>query len=186
LNQYYLAIAYQELGENNLAQNQIETLKSQGDSILTISLINQAINLGLKNKDAMKRLSALAISKIESAEKNGEQTNELTNEFYRALGQGNPFLVDAVLASAQYFNRSDELRSEAYDILLKAIDTNPYSEKLIKAYIEQCFMMNYLSYAESALMKLLDVITMDEFKEFEIVFDERRREVELAADENWE
>ena len=43
-------------------------------------------------------------------------------------------------------------------------------------------MMNYLSYAESALMKLLDVITMDEFKEFEIVFDERRREVELAAD----
>jgi hypothetical protein len=186
LGNYYLALAYGALGDDELVNRQLESMKLEGDSLFTYSFLKEALTSELKNKNILSRQSAVVASKLQRANESGDQAGELTSALYRTLGLDNPFNEEAVLASVAYFNKQEEEQSEAYDILLKAIDINPYSETLIKSYIDQCFIMNYFSYAESGLMKLLDVVTMDEFKEYEAEFEDKKRALEFELDASWE
>lgn len=186
LGNYYLALAYGALGNDELVNRQLELMKIEGDSLLTYSLLKKALASSLKNKNILTRQSALVARKLQKAKESGDKSDGLTIALYRDLGLDNPFNEEAVLASVTYFNKQEEQQSEAYDILLKAIDINPYSETLIKSYIDQCFLMNYFSYAESGLMKLLDVVTMEKFKEYEVEFEEKRRALQFELDASWE
>jgi hypothetical protein len=186
LGNYYLALAYGALGEDEIVNRQLELMKLGGDSLFTYSFLKEALTSELKNKNVLSRQAAVVATKLQRANEIGDQSGELASALYRTLGLDNPFSEEAVLASVAYFNKQKEQQSEAYDILLKAIDINPYSETLIKSYIEQCFLMSYFSYAESGLMKLLDVATMDEFKEYEAEFEDKRRALEFELDSSWE
>jgi len=182
LGNYYLALAYAALGNDELVNRQLELMKIEGDSLLTYSLLKKALASSLKNKNILTRQSALVARKLQKAKESGDKSDGLTIALYRDLGLDNPFNEEAVLASVTYFNKQEEQQSEAYDILLNAIDINPYSETLIKSYIDQCFLMNYFSYAESGLMKLLDVVTMEKFKEYEVEFENKRRALQFELD----
>lgn len=100
------------------------------------------------------------------------------------LGNKNAFCEVCVLSASKYFNDVSNDDEKAYAILLEAIDFNKYSANLIKAYIDQCFKMGLTSYAESALLRLLDILEPEAYRQYELVFDRTKENIDQQND-NW-
>ena len=76
----------------------------------------------------------------------------------------NPFYEDAVIASVNYISALDKF--EAYDLLVSALDINPYSVPLLKAYILQCARVQLNNYADLSLESLRGLVSSQEFQAF--------------------
>ncbi len=55
----------------------------------------------------------------------------------------------------------------AYNILLNAIEINPYSIRLRKAYVLQAVGIGQSNYAQTELLKLKELISDNEYADFE-------------------
>jgi tetratricopeptide (TPR) repeat protein len=99
------------------------------------------------------------------------------------IGTLNPFFSEGVLASIDYFNQESN-HERAYEIIVNAMEVNLYSEDLVKAYIDQCFIMGFDSYAETGLLKLLDILSKEAYDNYEILFDLKKDQLE-QEDLNW-
>jgi hypothetical protein len=91
------------------------------------------------------------------------------------VAQSNPFKEDAVVTAASYISASD--RFLAYDLLVNAIEINPNSVRLLKAYILQCAETQLDSYASLSLEELRELIPKSEFDEFYAEYLSRVAEV---------
>ncbi len=90
----------------------------------------------------------------------------------------NSFDVIEVLAATQ----SDLFSlDEKYEIIVKAVDTNPYSSEYQKQYCLTAIENGLFDYADDGLMKLKDIIPSDEFDSFVKVFTEAK---ELKRNDN--
>lgn len=87
----------------------------------------------------------------------------LANEQFDYIEAKNPFYEEAVIAAANYKNQTGE-RFMAYELLLSALEINPNSIKLLKAYIYQCANIEHENYGTTALEKLKSLISKEEFK----------------------
>jgi hypothetical protein len=96
---------------------------------------------------------------------------------FEKLGYDNPFFEEGVLQSVEYFNSKGD-KYKSYDILLRAIDINQYSVPLIKAYVMQALEIRHEDYAETALIRLIDLISPEAFGEFEVEFNNKKNEIE--------
>lgn len=185
LSDYYLIVALLKAGADEEAAAYYEKLQQKEDSLVSMEVLNQASAYSLRNQKLVASQAELVKGKLQQArEQESAGHNEEASSTYESLAYDNPFNEEVVLSSVGFFNGVMKDESKAYDILLASIEVNRYSEKLIKLYIDQCFRMNLLNYAESGLMKLLDVLSKDEFSEYEILFDERVRQVS-AEDQDW-
>ncbi len=109
-------------------------------------------------------------------EANISQDTARAAALFEELAYDNPFFEEGVLQSVRYFNsRGDKFKS--YDILLNAIDINKYSVELIKAYAMQALEIKQEDYAESAIIRLIDLMSPDDFRDFEKEFNDRKNEV---------
>ena len=99
------------------------------------------------------------------------------------IGTLNPFFTEGILASIDYFNDTSN-HELAYEIIVNAMEINPYSEALVKTYIDQCFIMGFDSYAETGLLKLLDILSKEAYDNYEILFDLKKDQLE-QEDLNW-
>ncbi|MFY0625112.1 MAG: hypothetical protein JXR07_02375 [Reichenbachiella sp.] len=116
----------------------------------------------------------------------GEGVNKKTIAVdFELLGLQNPFFEEGVIASANFFNKVQKDDDTAYSILLNAISINEYSAPLIQAYIDQCFSMGLLSYAEGSIMRLYDVLSLEEFQAYEQVFEQKKSAAQAKLD-TWE
>ncbi|MEM8895046.1 MAG: hypothetical protein AAGC88_10745, partial [Bacteroidota bacterium] len=70
------------------------------------------------------------------------------------------------LGAVDFFNDQDD-RYKAYEILLNAIDLNKYSVSLIKAYILQALLIKHEDYAESTIIRLIDLLSAEEYAAYE-------------------
>lgn len=100
------------------------------------------------------------------------------------LGKKNAFAEAYVMSAVGYLKEVRQDDERAYEILLHAIGINKYSETLIKAYIDQCFDMGLTSYAESTLLRLIDILAPEEYNAYEKWFDIQKERVE-ADDGEW-
>lgn len=98
--------------------------------------------------------------------------------FYDQLGYSNPFFESGVIAAAQFFSTKGKDKDHAYDILQKALAINEYSEMLIKAYIDHALTSGLTNYAESALIRLIDVMSIEAYEAYEVAFEVRKIEAE--------
>ncbi|MEJ2003659.1 MAG: hypothetical protein P8X57_01560, partial [Cyclobacteriaceae bacterium] len=77
------------------------------------------------------------------------------------VAQSNPFMEEAVVTSVQYISQYDRFR--AYDLLINALEINPKSVRLLKAYILQCAETQLDSYAAISLEELKGLIPAQEY-----------------------
>ncbi len=75
-----------------------------------------------------------------------------------------------MIASARYINRKDPFK--AYDHLLSAVEVNPNSIKLLKAFIYQCANIQQNTSGEYALEKLKDLVSISEYSTVQSTYDE--------------
>lgn len=109
-------------------------------------------------------------------EASGDTLNAKKN--YRFIAYKNPFFEEAVIAAANFLGIND--RFEAYNILLSALEINPGSVKLLKAYILQCARVQLNNYAQHSLDDLQELISAEAYNQFVKEYEELAKKVEEA------
>ena len=99
---------------------------------------------------------------------------------FKDLGMNNPFDESRVILASKFFNKEAKDVDQAYEILLNAIEINPYSIRLLKAYILQAIRVGQPNYARIELLKLYDLMPETEYREFESLVEK-----EIASFENF-
>lgn len=89
---------------------------------------------------------------------------------FEDLGYRNPLFEPGVIESVRFFNQKMNDPDMAYDILLNAVNLNPFSVELNKAYALQCLMVGLKSYAMDAKEELKTMMPSVMFETFEAEF----------------
>ncbi|MEJ7643688.1 MAG: hypothetical protein WKF87_03775 [Chryseolinea sp.] len=81
-----------------------------------------------------------------------EASNDTTlaRKHFEILATYNPYLEEAIIASADFFRTHDKNRLRAYSILAEAIQINSNSIKLLKAYVAEATRVGFDQYAYDA------------------------------------
>ena len=85
---------------------------------------------------------------------------------YQWLATKNPFFEPGILAAADFYRKQDTDHLKAYNVLLEALNYNPYSVKILKAYILECAKLNLTTYSRYSLETLSGLISKDEMDPF--------------------
>ncbi|GEM_PF-1182189 len=93
-------------------------------------------------------------------------STDRAGQLFENLAYANPFFEEAVMQAVDHFNGQNE-EYKGYEILLNAIDLNKYSVALIKAYVVQALKIKHEDYAESAIIRLIDLLSPQEFADYE-------------------
>ncbi len=91
---------------------------------------------------------------------------------YEWLATANPYFDEAIVASARFFKTNSKERMKAYTILVNALQVNPQSVKILKAYSIEAVQLGFDEYAQSALDRLNGLIGQQAFNTF--VFENRK------------
>ncbi len=97
-------------------------------------------------------------------EKNGKK--EEAARRFEFLAHANPFFEDAVIASVRFANRNGADKLKTYGVLMDALDQNPESIKLLKAYVVQAAYVEFEESAQDALDKLKTLMYPPAFAQF--------------------
>lgn len=87
------------------------------------------------------------------------------------LGDENVFFENGVITAAEYFRSKGE-QEKAYDILVEAARLNVNNALILKEYILQALRMNLNTYASESLDELRQLLTDEEFENFQRTYDE--------------
>lgn len=142
---------------NKIQHFELKMLAEQGNIRGLAQKVNQGITFSSEQLTEREYYKGLI------SEASGDTLNATKSYDYVAFR--NPFFVEAVVGSARYFNQKDAFK--AYHILLNALEVNPRSIKLLKAYILQCAEVQQNVSGEIALEALQTLVTQKEFKEIE-------------------
>ncbi len=78
----------------------------------------------------------------------------------------NPFFEDALVAASTFAAENAEDKLKAYTILVNALDMNPTSVKLLKAYFVQAALLDFDDSAKETLDKLHTLLSREAFIKF--------------------
>lgn len=151
---------------------QLDMLAEQGN----IRSLAEQINKGVRfdRQHAVRKAYYTALI----ARASGDSITAKKN-FY-TIAYKNPFYPQSIIAAASYFNQHDLF--EAYNILLSALEINPESIKLLKAYILQCALIERDTYAALSLETLQRLVDPEDFRNFIIKYKALREQVRREAD----
>ncbi|MCV9388693.1 hypothetical protein [Reichenbachiella ulvae] len=181
-----LVQSYAMMGDPSVAiylwEKEMKTLDTTEVNLEVYSALNDALATGeetwTKNLYSFEKERSL-LSQVTAA----DLDSTAKAQAYRALGDNNPFYVEGVLAAVGFFNAQQD-NDQAYGMLLDAITVNAYSAPLIKAYIDQCLEMGLINYAESTVIRLIDVLDQEDYQAYEVAFEAKKEAVIVALD-NW-
>ncbi len=105
----------------------------------------------------------------------------VARQTYKQLATDNPFFIWGCLKAATYFHTIGE-EFEAYDLLRNAIDVNRYSVALIKAFVVQATRMKLDNYADTAIIRLYDLMDEKSYSNFEAEVNNLKNEVRESGD----
>ncbi|WP_143519882.1 M48 family metallopeptidase [Reichenbachiella sp. 5M10] len=184
-----LAQAYAQTERASVGQYLLYKEREDNSTDAVYATKLEALELALREgKDTWPREEDMFVRGKESLRKAQEvalSAPELVETMYLELGEKNPFYEPGVLAAAEYFNQERKDPDQAYGILLQAITINEFSAELLMGYIEQCLAMGLTSYAESAVVRLVDVLSPQEFEAYEVRFEEQKANAEASLN-TWE
>lgn len=179
--------------ELNQHQKAVDLLQEVGELDISRSDVLEAINLAqcqyayhMKDGKMMQRLYSNMKSDDQKTQsylglfKNLEES--LTNEkekvvaSFEQIGGKNPFFEPGVLEAVEFFNNKIADPGKAYDILLNAVNTNPYSIELNKSYALQCLRVGLYNYAADTKEELKTMMPSILFKAFEEEFMQAKAE----------
>ncbi len=93
-----------------------------------------------------------------------ENDTAAANEYYDKLAKKNPFYEQGIIAAANHIHQQNPL--EAYQVLLKATETNPNTVSLLEAYVIQCARLGFDTYAQHILEELKLSLIEEEYERF--------------------
>ncbi|WP_370089084.1 hypothetical protein [Ekhidna sp.] len=105
--------------------------------------------------------------------------DSLNSEELISLGRMNAFRENQVLAVVDELKKRET--SGGYELLVDALEINPYSARLLKRYILEALEWNLIEYADQGLARLKDLVTSDEYSEFKLTYEKKKKEQEEAA-----
>lgn len=107
---------------------------------------------------------------------------------FRKAIQQLPTNAEISMELAVYYNKNKQLK-KAYNALVSGLDLyedyHDYPSALYELYILQCLEMNYISFAEEAVVRLEEIVPQEEFAFFKKIFDAEMEKIK-AQMENWE
>ncbi len=175
-------------GQSNQAHDFITELSKKDSVDSRLALVKNIIRTDViaakqKSKDYFNTTVSLPASNLldEITVLELENNTANTDRLYTLLGSLNPFYTEGIIEAISHFNKKKE-EERSYEIILNAMEINPYSEVLVKTYIDQCFKMGLESYAETGLLSLLDILSKDEYDKYEIIFDLRKDQIQQEED----
>lgn len=92
----------------------------------------------------------------------------------------NPFFEQGIIRKAEYLSDKDE-QMEAYNVLLNALEVNPYAVGLLKQYIFQCAVMDFDRFGDHALEELQSLVSSQEYYTFRNQYEEKLKASQLAS-----
>ncbi|WP_156109309.1 tetratricopeptide repeat protein [Hymenobacter sp. APR13] len=107
------------------------------------------------------------------------QTRQAT-QLYRRLLREAPFVEPGVLAAAAFYDRQKDYLG-AYGALQAALEVNPESVPLLKAYALAAIPAGLAEYAATSLAKLRSLLSPAEYATFRILYDARLAAQAAAA-----
>ncbi|HNP18289.1 MAG TPA: hypothetical protein PKL31_07650 [Fulvivirga sp.] len=147
---------------NNLQFFELRMLAADGNIRGLAQKINQDIEFDTSHNLEKAYFTGLI------NEANGDSIAALIN--YKFISDRNPFYEESVIAAARYFGKSDAFKS--YNVLLSALEINPRSIKLLKAYIYQCALVQQNTSANIALATLKPLVSYSEYNMIEANYKE--------------
>jgi len=93
------------------------------------------------------------------------------------LAHENAFFESAVILSAKYFNKKENLE-KAYEILVEASRLNSGNSNILKLYALQALQLNLSSYAEDSYEELANMLSTDEWENFSSQYDSIKNKME--------
>ncbi|MCG8311291.1 MAG: hypothetical protein MI975_28140 [Cytophagales bacterium] len=191
----HLLKAYLELDNPGKA---LSLLKELGRLNISRKEILEDINLAqclyafhTKNDELMQRLYSelesddLIVNNYQALFRNIEEATTLgideVIEDFRQMGQRNPFFEHGVLEAARFFDKQVKDKDTAYNILLNAVNLNPFSIEYNKAYAFQCLKTGLNSYALDAREELRTMMPSVMFKTFEREFNALKADIESKS-----
>ena len=100
------------------------------------------------------------------------------------LGYSDPYFEQGVIEAARFMQEQAQDPGTSYDLLIRALQYNPWSVRLLKLHVLQAMRMNLPEYAAESLGTLEEILPSAEFK----AFSELAQTVYAEAQEsnNWE
>ena len=95
-----------------------------------------------------------------------------------SIGRRNAFLEEQVIKASRELN--DRQTSGSYEMLIDALDINPYSIQLLKEYILVALDWNLIDYSMQSLERLKTLLSAEDYREFEDIFKEKRKAIQEA------
>ena len=103
---------------------------------------------------------------------------------YANLAYADPFFEPGVIEAARFMHEQARDPGTSYDVLIRALQYNPWSVRLLKLHVLQAMRMNLPGYASESLQKLEALMPATEYKAFRALAEEVYQEA-LQAD-TWE
>ncbi|CAN5311103.1 hypothetical protein BH10BAC4_BH10BAC4_14700 [soil metagenome] len=82
------------------------------------------------------------------------------------LARNNPYFDEGIVTAAAFFKDHGADKRKSYKILSEALQANPSSIKILKAYIPEAKASEYTEYASSALQTLKALISTSAYRSF--------------------
>lgn len=95
------------------------------------------------------------------------------------LGRMNAFHEVQVVAVVSELDSREV--SGGYELLVDALEINPYSTTLLKTYIMTALDWNLVEYADQSLERLEEILTKEEYDNFSLKYEQRKQELEEAS-----
>ena len=187
--------SYLELNQNQKAFNLLQEVGrlniSRSDVLDEIYLAQCKYAYHLKDGESMQRLYSNLKSddlKVKSylelfrcLEESITFGEEKVIESFELLGNRNPFFEPGVMESVWFFNQKMNDPDKGYEILLNAVNLNPFSVELNKAYALQCLKVGLRSYALDTKEELKTMMSSVMFKTFEEEFRNTMAEIDTNS-----
>ncbi|MEM7298236.1 MAG: hypothetical protein AAF391_08225, partial [Bacteroidota bacterium] len=108
-----------------------------------------------------------------------EDIKSLESEQIIQLAEKNAFNEDLLIEVVAVLKEREA--SGGYELLVNSLEVNPYSSKLLRAYIHAALEWNLLDYADQSLERLSTLMDAEEFSSFKSSYDLKKEE--LSSDE---
>ncbi|WMJ75601.1 hypothetical protein RCC89_20925 [Cytophagaceae bacterium ABcell3] len=105
-----------------------------------------------------------------------DQKDEAEKAFSKAV-ERMPFNEEVIIHAADFFNAENE-RLTAYEALLRSVRLMPEQTNLLKAYALQSIRMNLSTYAASTLKDLEYLLSEEEYRQFEKIYNKELEQQE--------
>lgn len=89
-------------------------------------------------------------------------------KYFRETGLQNPFNEADVIIASRFFSDQVKDMDLAYNILLNAIEINPYAIRLLKEYVLMSVKIGQSNYGQNELQKLKLLLQDKEFEDFQL------------------